>query len=277
MSEGVEALALRLETSLRELGSVVVAYSGGVDSAVVLAAALRELPGRALALMALSPSFPPWEEASARAQVLALGGELLAVRTEELTDERYRLNLGDRCYHCKNALFEACEIARAQRGFAHIAYGAHLGDLGENRPGHAAAMLLGVRAPLVDCAMDKPEVRALARHYALPSAEKAAMACLSSRFPRGVAVSEDRLAQVARAEMALHALGFADVRVRHDGTGARVEVAARDLGRLESDEMRENLARAVRAEGFARVLLDLDGYLSGGADSRNARRLRVLA
>jgi uncharacterized protein len=272
------AYATRLEQALADLGSAVVAYSGGVDSAVVLAAAQRALGTRAVGLLAVSPSYPPWEYQDAQQQAQQMGAALVVAHTREVEDPRYTQNASNRCYFCKSALFDACEEERARLGFAAIAYGANLDDLGDDRPGHQSARERGVKAPLVEAGMDKAAVRAVARHYGLSSAHKPALACLSSRFPHGTPIDVQKLAQVGQAEAALRALGFAQLRVRFHGELARVELGQDELPRLLEPAVRAAAVAGVKAAGFTHVTVDLDGYRMGGANVKKAPgRLTILA
>jgi uncharacterized protein len=273
--EGAD-LARKLEQTCAALGSVVVAYSGGVDSAVVLGAAVRALGGRAIGVLALSPSFPSWEVDFANAQAVGMGAKLVLVKTAEVEDPRYAANARDRCFYCKSALFDACEQVRATRGFLALAYGANRDDLLDDRPGHLAAHQRGVRAPLLDAGFGKEAVRALARHYQIPSAEKPALACLSSRFPHGTAIDAHKLSQVDRAERAVRELGFQQVRVRYLGETARIEVGPHEVSRLMDPKIQEQAVRNVQAAGFARVTVDPQGYRMGGANPLPSPRLPLV-
>ncbi|MEW5854260.1 MAG: ATP-dependent sacrificial sulfur transferase LarE [Myxococcota bacterium] len=269
--------AQRLEEACAALESAVVAYSGGVDSAVLLAAAHRALGPRAVGLLAISPSYPQWEYDDAREGARRIGAELVLVDTHEVEDPRYAANPTNRCYFCKSALFDACDAFKARRGLKHVAYGANLDDLGDDRPGHTAARERGIQAPLITAGLSKPLVRAVAELYGLPSAHKPALACLSSRFPHGTAITAEKLGQVGRAEFALRQLGFVQVRVRYHGDLARIEVAVDELPRLLDEKVREAAVAGVREAGFTQVTVDLDGYRQGGANRASGRpRLTVL-
>ena len=270
-------LAARLEGCVAALGSAVIAYSGGVDSAVVLMAAVRALGPRGVGLLAVSPSYPEWEYQDAVTQAHEMGAELVVAHTSEMEDPRYVANAPDRCFYCKTSLFDACEAERTRRGLARVAYGANVDDLGEERPGHRSAHQRGVAAPLIDARLTKADVRAVAGHYGLRSAHKPALACLSSRVPHGTPISPERLHMVGRAEAALRHMGFVQLRVRFHGDLARLELDPSELERLTQPALRSQVVEAVRAAGFVHVTVDLAGYRSGGANApAPAGRLRVL-
>jgi pyridinium-3,5-biscarboxylic acid mononucleotide sulfurtransferase len=252
-----------LQENLASLGSLLVAYSGGTDSAYLAYAAHEALGERMLAVIADSPSLPRKELADAMAFAERHGIPVHVLQTNELERPEYARNDAQRCFHCKNELFTEMEETRARLGFERLAYGMNLDDRGEFRPGQRAAEMHGALAPLVDAGLSKQEIRTLAREAGLSLADKPASACLSSRIEYGREVTAENLAQVEKAEEALHALGFAQVRVRHHGNLARVEIAREDLPRALTLDALDRLTEAVRAAGFLYVTLDTQGYRSG--------------
>jgi len=255
------AKQVQAEALIASLGSVAVAYSGGADSALVSALAHRALGADAVAVIDASPSLPEDELRDARAVAAAIGIELVEIATDELHDERYASNPADRCYYCKDALFTALERFLHERGFAAIVDGYNADDAAEVLHGRRAAALRAVRSPLYEAGLSKAEVRALSRALGLPTADKPAAACLASRFPTGMRVTAEGLRQVELAERAIKALGIRELRVRHHGETARIEVAAAEIPIVL--EHRETIARELRALGFRYVTLDLEGYRRG--------------
>ena len=255
----------RLEAArriVRSLDSVLIAYSGGVDSTLLLKLSLEELGSeRAIAVLASSPAYPEEEQEEARALARALGAPLHEVTTNEVELESYRRNNPDRCFHCKEELFSTLEPIQRSLGLANLAYGATADDAGDHRPGHGAAVRRGVRFPLLEAGMGKAEIRAAARRLGLPNWNKASFACLSSRIPHGTEVTAEALHQIEEAEAAVRKLGFRQVRVRHHGEVARIEVEPGEMDRAFA--AREELLAGVRAAGYAFVALDLEGYETG--------------
>lgn len=242
-------------------GGVVVALSGGVDSALLLKVCFDELGDAVLAVTADSPSLPNHDRDDARALVAALGVRHRFVATNEMDDERYRRNAADRCYFCKHTLFEALEPIARESGLRFLAYGANKDDEGDFRPGHRAAREFEVRAPLLECGLRKGEVRAIAKGLGLAAWDKPASACLASRIPYGTPIDPRVLARIDAAEASLRALGFRQLRVRHHGDVARLEVDPAEVGRAL--ELRATIARQLRELGWVHAALDLEGYRQG--------------
>lgn len=255
-----------VRASLAGVERLGVAFSGGVDSSVLLAAAVRVLgPSRVVAILGVSPSLAADERAAAHEVAQVIGAALVEVTTDEGSLPAYRANGPDRCFHCKNELFTKIsdEVVRTHALDA-VAYGENLDDAARpDRPGSRAAVEHRVLAPLRDAGLDKAAVRRLARAWALPCADKPAAPCLASRIPHHTEVTPEKLGQVDRAEQGLRRLGFADARVRHHGEVARVELPAEDLVRAVSDPLRLAVREAVLGAGFRFVALDLGGMQSG--------------
>ncbi|QNI35965.1 ATP-dependent sacrificial sulfur transferase LarE [Edaphobacter albus] len=253
----------RLTEILKDLGSVMIAYSGGTDSAFLAWAAYQALGNRMLAVIADSASLPRAELAAALEFTTRHGIPTHILPTSELENPDYQRNDSQRCFHCKDELFTRMEAERAARGFQHLAYGMNLDDRGDFRPGQQAALAHHALAPLVTAELTKVEIRQLARESGLELWDKPASACLSSRIEYGRPVTREALAQVEQAEEALHALGFRQVRVRHHGNLARIEISRSELPRALDLKMLDNITAALRPAGFLYVTLDTQGYRSG--------------
>jgi uncharacterized protein len=270
--EVLQAKYTRLQAILREMESVLVAYSGGVDSALLLKVATETLGERAAGALASSAAYDEEETAAAVRLAEEIGARLERVETGELDDPRYVANDANRCYFCKVELFDHLEPVARRLGLRTIAYGMNRDDRGDWRPGRKAARERGVRAPLDEADLGKDEVRALARDFGLSVWDKPAEACYSSRIPYGVPVTREALLRVGRAERALRALGFRQARVRHHDDVARIEVDPAEFARLLDAQTRETILHDVRAAGYTYVALDLQGYRPGSLNEALLRR-----
>ncbi len=270
--ERLGAKCERLLDRLRGLDSLLVAFSGGADSAYLAWAAHRALGERALAVTALSPSFSQHDREQAENFVRQTGLRHEFISTNEIENPLYVANNADRCYHCKTELFAEMEKLAATRKFAAIAYGVNADDMQDFRPGHRAAREHEVLAPLLEAELTKSEIRELSRQENLPTWDRPASACLSSRLPYGTPVTIQNLSQVERGEAILRALDFRQFRVRHHGDLARIEIASEELPRALEMNLAETLAERFKQVGFASVTLDPQGYRQGSLNAALTRK-----
>jgi pyridinium-3,5-biscarboxylic acid mononucleotide sulfurtransferase len=273
---GVEKLEA-LRGLIRDMGSVLVCYSGGIDSALVLAVAKEQLGERAVGMTAVSPSLPQSEKEDAIRIAARIGAVHRLVESNEMQRAGYVANGPDRCFHCKSELYDIARDKQREWDLAYIANGTNVDDLGDHRPGLEAAKRAGVRSPLVDAGLNKADIREAAKSLGMEVWDKPAAACLSSRIPYGTSVTQERLAQIAGFEADLKALGFRQLRVRWHDKIARIEVGGAELARMVDDATRASIVTAGKRHGFLYVTLDLAGYRQGSHNEVLAgRSLRVV-
>jgi uncharacterized protein len=263
VGEVVQQKMLKLESLLAEMGQVIVAYSGGVDSSFLLWAAHKTLGDRALAVTGRSGSVATGQIEEAQQLAKDLGARHVVLDTEELDNPLYVQNPTNRCYHCKTELFTKLEAFAAREGVRWIVEGSNLDDMHDYRPGMQAVAEHGVRSPLKEAALTKSEIRTLSREAGLPTWDKPAMPCLASRIPYGMLVSLEKLSVIDRAEAYLRSLGFRDLRVRHHDTIARIELPPSDFAKLLEGNVAAEITRTLKGYGFTFVTLDLQGFRSG--------------
>lgn len=256
----------KLQNILRGYGSVLVAFSGGVDSSFLLKVAVDTLGEQAAAFTVASPLHQGWEIDEARSLATEIGVRHFVIESDELASPEFAANPPDRCYICKTAVFSAALKLAAQHGLSCVADGSNLDDLGEYRPGRKALEELQIKSPLLEAGFSKEEIRTASRELGLSTWNRQSFACLASRFPYGTEITRERLRQVEKCETFLKDEGFRVFRVRYHGDIARVEVALADFQRLTAAPLREKLCRFFRESGFSYVTLDLEGFRSGSMD-----------
>jgi uncharacterized protein len=262
MNSGLQQKRDRLAENLRAMEGCVIGFSGGVDSTFLFAVAAEVLGERALAVTATSETYPERELREAKNLAARIGGRHRVIVSEELDIPGFAENPKDRCYHCKKELFTKLRAVAEEEGLPHVVDGSNVDDRGDYRPGRRALRELGIRSPLEEAGLSKADIRELSRAMSLPTWDKPALACLSSRFPYGTRITRENVSQVGRAEEALRDLGLRVLRVRHHGDVARIELGPDEFLRVVNG-LRDEVLRRVKGSGYTYVALDLQGYRTG--------------